>query len=286
MPVECSAIAGGTGTKSRGRNRLIHFSRSPRLRALASAMNFSAARFGKASGTFDSDSAPPASTISASPRRIASAPLVSARLAEAQARFTVVPGIDAGSAARKRISRPRLGACSAATTTPKMAKSISAGSIPARATTSAAGMPARSMTSSSRRSLPARANGVRQASTIATRPSGSAQLLARDAQHPGRRARRSHPPRPDRVGAQLHLRRRRGVVGRRQRRRRLAQVRVVSAIALSFVRETGEVYRFPREQPPVCRDGIRERSSDSRAGTRPMRFAMLTASYVPRLGEA
>ncbi len=148
-------------------------------------MNFSAARCGKASGTFDSDSAPPASTISASPRRIASAPLVMARLAEAQARFTVVPGIDAGSAARKTISRPRFGAWSAATTTPKTHRSISAGSIAARATTSAAAIPARSMTSSSFKSLPARANGVRQASTTATRPAGPRNCCRETRSTPG-----------------------------------------------------------------------------------------------------
>ena len=202
-------------------------------------MNFSAARLGKASGTFDSDSAPPASTISASPRRIASAPLVIARLAEAQARLTVVPGIDAGSAARKTISRPRFGACSAATTTPKMAKSISAGSMPARATTSAAGMPARSMTSSSRRSLPARANGVRQASTIATRPAGPRSCWRETRSTPGaapgaatRRVQTVSARSATSAAAEASFGAGSGAGGR-------PRSGVVSGIALSFVRQTG-----------------------------------------------
>jgi hypothetical protein len=86
--------------------------------ALASAWNFAAARFENAIGTFESDSAPAATAISASPARIASAALVIARFEEAQARFTAEPGIESGSAARNTTSRPRFGAWSGATTMP------------------------------------------------------------------------------------------------------------------------------------------------------------------------
>ena len=53
---------------------------------------------------------------------------------------------------------------------------------------------------------------------------GAPQLLARNAQDTGRRPRRRHGSRPDRVGAQLHLDSRRGVVRLWQRRGWLAQV--------------------------------------------------------------
>ncbi len=98
------------------------------------------------------------------------------------------------------------------------------GRCPPAATTSAAAMPARSTTSSSEIAPGA---AERSAAGLDDRhPSrGPTQLLARNAQHPGRRARRCRPSRPDRVSPLAHLGGRRSVEGRRQRRRRQTQIR-------------------------------------------------------------
>src|SRR4029078_7669416 len=98
------AIAGGTGTRSRGRSLARTEILAGRLLALANSMSRRAALLEYWIVTLDSDSAPPASTTSTSPLRIASAPKAMARLEEAQARLTVVPGMFIGRPARKTTS--------------------------------------------------------------------------------------------------------------------------------------------------------------------------------------
>ena len=138
-PVVYSAIAGATGARSAGRS----LPKAPifcgSVLARLAAMKVCAALRENWMGTLDSDSAPPASTTSASPERIAPAAKVIARVEEAQARFTVTPGMRNGSEVRKTTSRPRFGASSAGTTTPKTERSISSGSIAVRATSSDGG---------------------------------------------------------------------------------------------------------------------------------------------------
>ena len=170
IAVEYSAIAGGTGTRSRGLSLERTESFCPIDLALLNSMSRREAPFEYWMGTLLRDSAPPARTTSHSPLRMASAPEVMALLDEAQARLTVVPGIVMGSDTLKTTSLPRLGACRAWTTTPKMERSISSGSMAVRATSSAAATPARSTTSMSWRSVPDFEKGVRQPSTMATLP--------------------------------------------------------------------------------------------------------------------
>ena len=62
---------------------------------------------------------------------------------------------------------------------PKIDRSISAGSMPVRATSSPAAAPARSIESMSRKTVPALTNGVRQPSTIAIRPPGPFRFCLR-----------------------------------------------------------------------------------------------------------
>src|SRR5687768_13220691 len=107
MPVVYSAIAGATGAKSRGRNRDATATLPPKPLARSSAISFLAAPRENWIGTLESDSAPPASTTSQSPTRIASAAEVIARLDEAQARLTALPEARIGNDARNTTSRPR-----------------------------------------------------------------------------------------------------------------------------------------------------------------------------------
>src|SRR3954469_15003127 len=172
IPVVYSAMAGATGARSAGRS----LPKAPTfwgsVLARLAAMKVCAALRENWMGTLVSASPPPASTTLASPERIEPAAKVRARVEEAQARFTVTPGMRNGSEVRKTTSRPRLGAKRAGTTTPKTERSISSGSTAVRATSSAAAMLARSMTSMLAKSVPDLTNGVRQPSTIATRPWG------------------------------------------------------------------------------------------------------------------
>src|SRR5215203_1584344 len=94
------------------------------------------------------------------------------RVEEAQARLTVTPGTRTGSEVRKTTSRPRFGALSAGTTTPKIDMSISMGSMPERAISSAAATLARSVTSMFMKSVPDLMKGVRQPSMMAILPRG------------------------------------------------------------------------------------------------------------------
>ena len=81
------AIAGETGTRSRGRIRLKVRSRAPSVFALLASTRMSARRRDARIGMSESDSTPPASTTSASPRAISSWALATAWADEAQARF-------------------------------------------------------------------------------------------------------------------------------------------------------------------------------------------------------
>ena len=86
-PVDGSAMAGETGTRSRGRIRLKVRSRAPSVLALLASTRISARRRDARIGMSDSDSTPPASTTSASPRAISSEALATAWADDAQARF-------------------------------------------------------------------------------------------------------------------------------------------------------------------------------------------------------
>src|SRR6185295_4475336 len=191
-PVVDSAIAGATGARSAGRSLAIAASFCGSVFALESAMNIREAFFENRIGTFDSDSAPPASTASASPARIASAPNVIARFDEAHAKLTVVPTTSCGSDRRNTTSRPRFGAWSAGITQPNTERSISVGSIPVRAISSPAAALERSTTSMLAKSVPALANGVRQPSTKATRPCAPRSAARPTAVTAGRRAEPVH----------------------------------------------------------------------------------------------
>ena len=88
-PVDGSAIAGVTGTRSRGRTRPRAAIRPPKLRALLASTRIWLKRREWRIGMSESDSTPPARIASAWPSRIWSAALLIAWAAEAQARFRV-----------------------------------------------------------------------------------------------------------------------------------------------------------------------------------------------------
>src|SRR5437762_1382895 len=77
-PVDGSAMAGETGTRSRGRIRLSVRSRAPKDLALLASTRMSARRREARIGMSESDSTPPASTTSASPSTISSYALATA----------------------------------------------------------------------------------------------------------------------------------------------------------------------------------------------------------------
>src|SRR5207247_9737644 len=87
-PVDGSAIAGETGTRSRGRSLANVRSRAPSDRALPASTRMSARRREARIGMSESDSTPPANTTSALPVAIASAASATAWPPEAQARFS------------------------------------------------------------------------------------------------------------------------------------------------------------------------------------------------------
>src|SRR4051794_5276088 len=86
-PVDGSAIAGVTGTRSRGRIELAIRTRWAELRARDIATSLSDMLRECRIGTVESDSAPPAITTSWWPRTIWSAASVIAWFADAQARL-------------------------------------------------------------------------------------------------------------------------------------------------------------------------------------------------------
>ena len=88
-PVEGSAIAGVTGTRSRGRARRNAARRPPTLLARLASTSTRLKRREWRIGMSESDSTPPASTVSAWPSAIWSAALPIAWAEEAQARLSV-----------------------------------------------------------------------------------------------------------------------------------------------------------------------------------------------------
>ncbi len=98
-PVECSAMAGATGTRSRGRMRVRLRRRAPRVLAREAATSVRASRSDARMGMRDRHSAPPATTTSAEPVSMRLAPSAMAWFADAQARETVTAGTSFGSVA-------------------------------------------------------------------------------------------------------------------------------------------------------------------------------------------
>ena len=88
-PVEGSAMAGVTGTRSRGRVRPKAATRPPRLFARLASTSTRLKRRECRIGMSDSDSTPPARMVSACPREIWSAALAMAWAEEAHARLSV-----------------------------------------------------------------------------------------------------------------------------------------------------------------------------------------------------
>ncbi len=131
-PVEGSAMAGVTGTKSRGRTRASTPRRSAMAFALLASTSSWLIRFECSTGMSESDSTPPASTTSACPRRIWSAALVMACAEEAQARLSVYAGTLRGNCGRRLTSRATLGVSTEGTTCPMTTSSMAAGSISVR----------------------------------------------------------------------------------------------------------------------------------------------------------
>ncbi len=95
-PVEGSAIAGVSGTRSRRRMPAKAESRAPRLRAFEAATSARAIFLLWRMGTSERLSAPPAIPPSTWPRRICDATSAIAWLADAQARLTVWAGMPGG----------------------------------------------------------------------------------------------------------------------------------------------------------------------------------------------
>ena len=116
-PVEYSAIAGATGTRSRGRSRAKALRRAPSVFAREAATSVFDSRSEARIGMRDRHSAPPATTMSAHPASMRFAPSAIAWLAEAQARETVTAGTSFGSA-DSPTSRAMFGACGSCSTVP------------------------------------------------------------------------------------------------------------------------------------------------------------------------
>ena len=109
-PVEGSAMAGVSGTRSRRRTFEKAFSRPPRLRAREASIRTCAIFLLWRIGTSERLSAPPAIPASACPAMMAVATSAIASLADAQARFTVWAGLALGRPVDSTTSRPRFGA--------------------------------------------------------------------------------------------------------------------------------------------------------------------------------
>ena len=123
-------------------------------------------------GASESDSAPPAMTVSAWPRRIWSAASVAAWSEVAQAREVVWAGTVRGSPVRSTTSRPMSEESWEGITWPKMRASNSERGRPLRATSSFTTMAPRSMADRSLKSPPDLTKGVRRPATTATRWGG------------------------------------------------------------------------------------------------------------------
>src|SRR5256884_409706 len=168
-PVEGSAIAGDTGTRSRGRIRLSVRRRVPSDFALLASTRMSARRREARIGMSESDSTPPASATSASPSTISSYALATACPEDAHARFREWAGISLGNWGRRLTSRATFGTSADATTCPKITASTSAPARSVRSSSSRATKRARSTARTSLSAVPERQKGVRQPATMATR---------------------------------------------------------------------------------------------------------------------
>ncbi len=135
-PVEYSAMAGGTGTRSLGWRPAKARTRSGSERArLAFTRARERGRLVKM-GTSLIDSVPPAMATRLTPRAIAEATSVNAWMDVAQALETEWASMPRGSAEARPTSRAMLGARSVGMAWPKTTWSISAGSMSARWTSS------------------------------------------------------------------------------------------------------------------------------------------------------
>ena len=123
-------------------------------------------------GASERDSAPPAMTVSAWPRRIWSAASVAAWIEVAQAREVVCAGSVRGSSVRSTTSRPMSEESCEGMTWPKMRASNSERARPLRATSSFTRTAPRSTAVRSLKSPPDLRNGVRSPATTATREGG------------------------------------------------------------------------------------------------------------------
>src|SRR5439155_931729 len=168
-PVDGSAMAGDTGTRSRGRIRLMVRRRAPRDLALFASTRMSARRREARIGMSESDSTPPASTTSASPSTISSYAFATACPEDAQARFREYAGISLGNCGRRLTSRATFGTSADGTTCPKITAFTSAPSRFVRSSSSRATNRARSTARASFNSVPDLQNGVRQPAITATR---------------------------------------------------------------------------------------------------------------------
>ncbi len=126
-PVDGSAMAGASGTRSRGRTLARLPRRAPSDFAFCVSTRMRAMRRLWRIGTSERLSAPPAIPTSTCPRRIDDATSAIAWFAEAHARLTVWAGTDFGSPAPRATSRPRFGALTEGTTCPMTTVPIEAG---------------------------------------------------------------------------------------------------------------------------------------------------------------
>ena len=118
LPVERSAIAGGFGARSFGRTLENAFTLEGMSLAALASIRISTKRSEYVIGGLDNESAPPAMTMSASPRRIDWEPLTKDWVEVAHARDTENASTVWGKGPASTISRAMLGAATSATTVP------------------------------------------------------------------------------------------------------------------------------------------------------------------------
>ena len=172
-PVDGSAMAGVSGTRSRGRMLAKAESRAPSDSGLRWASTSARAMLRLCEDRHVGQALGPAGDARR-PRgrgRIADATSAIAWLAEAQARFTVWAGTSFGRPAPSTASRARFGAFTDGTTWPMTTAPTEPGSTSVRSSSSRTQALARSTAVRSRKTVPERAKGVRQPATMATRRS-------------------------------------------------------------------------------------------------------------------
>lgn len=165
-PVEGSAMAGATGSRSRGRTRRNGEILEARLFARAASTKALARRREARMGTWESDSAPPATTTSACPDSMSRQASVMAWLAEVHARDTVYAGTSFGRVPSPT-SRARLGACTSCTTVPSTRWPTVSGRTSLRASASRTAALPSSRAVSPARPVPDLWKGVRQPARMA-----------------------------------------------------------------------------------------------------------------------